>query len=318
MIDNAEHLLPDVADAVAQLAAIAGPCLCVTSRERLALPGEHVFTVPALSDRDSVALFVARARQLDPAFSEAPALAALCRQLDNLPLAIELAAARSTLFSVDELAERLGQSIELLKAGRGERGAPRDAAGGNRLVLSLAAGRGAARLSSVRDVPRRLHRGRTGADRGNGSGYDRIAARQESAHPREGDAGPRLFMLELVRRHAAELLAGDPGTGALAATGALFFTDVTEEAFASIASFAADSVRWWCVMRDERDNVRAALAFHHAAGDAVSLARTCTAEWFLWFFIGDPVEGAEWLRRALELGPPRHLLSAWRTPTRPC
>ncbi len=62
-------------------------------------------------------------------------------------------------------------------------------------------------------------------------------------------------------------------------------------------------------MRDERDNVRAALAFHHAAGDAESLARTCAGEWFLWFFVGDPVEGAEWLRRALELGPPRHLLS---------
>ena len=40
-----------------------------------------------------------------------------------------------------------------------------------------------------------------------------------------------------------------------------------------------------------------------------SLARICAGEWFLWFFVGDPVEGAEWLRRALELGPPRQLLS---------
>ena len=119
VIDNAEHLLPGVAEAVAHLAAIDGPCVCVTSRERLALPGEHVFTVPALSDRDSVTLFVARACQLDPTFTEVPGLSALCRQLDNLPLAIELAAARSTLFSVDELAERLGESMELLKAGRG-------------------------------------------------------------------------------------------------------------------------------------------------------------------------------------------------------
>ena len=70
---------------------------------------------------------------------------------------------------------------------------------------------------------------------------------------------------------------------------------MTERAFARVTSFDADNGRWWGVMRDERDNVRAALAFHHAAGDAESLARTCAGEWFLWFFIGDPVEGAEWL-----------------------
>ena len=116
-------------------------------------------------------------------------------------------------------------------------------------------------------------------------------------------------MLELVRRHAADLLADDPGAGSARCRKCRYFTELTEEAFASVTSFAADNVRWWCVMRDERDNVRAALAFHHAAGDAESLARTFAGEWFLWFFIGDPVEGAEWLRRALELGPPRHLLS---------
>ena len=61
----------------------------------------------------------------------------------------------------------------------GQRGEARDAAGGNRLVISLARSRGAAGLSGVRDVPRRLHGGRARADRGNGSGHDRIAARQE-------------------------------------------------------------------------------------------------------------------------------------------
>jgi predicted ATPase/class 3 adenylate cyclase len=310
VIDNAEHLLPGVAGAVAHLAAIEGPCLCVTSRERLALPGEHVFTVPALSDADAVALFVARARQRDPGFREVPALAALCRQLDNLPLAIELAAARSSLFSVDELAERLGQSIELLKAGRGgeERHQTLQAAidwsyrllpdEERRVYRAFATFRGGCTVHALEQIVR------TDPDT-IGSLLDKSLLSR-----RNGEAGPRLFMLELVRRHAAELLAGDPERKALAAAGALYFTDVTEEAFASITSFAADSVRSWCVMRDERDNVRAALAFHHAAGDARSLARTCAAEWFLWFFIGDPVEGAEWLRRALELGPPRHLLSA--------
>ena len=309
VIDNAEHLLPEVADAVAHLAAIDGPCLCVTSRERLALSGEHVFRVPALSDRDSVALFVARACQLDPAFTEAPGLSALCRQLDNLPLAIELAAARSTLFSVDELAERLGQSIELLKAGRGseQRHGTLQAAidwsyhlleaEEQRVYRAFATFRGGCTVDALEQI--------TGTDPDTiGSLLDKSLLSR-----RDGGGGPRLYMLELVRRHAAELLAGDPGRATLTDASARYFTDLTEQAFAGVTSFAADNGRWWGVMRDERDNVRAALEFHHAAGDARSLARICTGEWFLWFFIGDPVEGAEWLGRALELGPPRHLLS---------
>ncbi|MDP9257970.1 MAG: adenylate/guanylate cyclase domain-containing protein [Actinomycetota bacterium] len=309
VIDNAEHLLPDVAGAVAHLAAIDGPRLCVTSRERLALPGEHVFTVPALSESDSVALFVARARQLDPAFTEVPGLSALCRQLDNLPLAIELAAARSTLFSVDELAERLGQSLGLLKAGRGseERHETLRAAidwsyrllgaEEQRVYRACATFRGGCTVDALEQIA--------------GTDPDAIGSLLDKSllSRRDGEGGPRLFMLELVRRHAAELLADDPERGGLAAASARYFTDLTEQAFARVTSFAADNARWWGVMRDERDNVRAALAFHDAAGDAQSLARICAGEWFLWFFIGDPVEGAEWLRRALELGPPRHLLS---------
>jgi predicted ATPase/class 3 adenylate cyclase len=309
VIDNAEHLLPDVADAVAHLAAIEGPCLCVTSRERLALPGEHVFTVPALSERDSVALFVARACQLDSAFTEVPGLSALCRQLDNLPLAIELAAARSSLFSIEELTRRLGQSLELLKAGRGSEQRHETlmaaidwsyrllGAEEQRVYRALATFRGGCTVDAVEQIA--------------GTDPDTIGSLLDKSllSRRNGDGGPRLFMLELVRRHAAELLANDPGREALAAASARYFTDLTEQAFAGITSYAADNGRWWGVMRDERDNVRAALALHHAAGDAQSLARTCAGEWALWLFIGDPVEGAQWLRRTLELGPPRHLLS---------
>ncbi len=250
VIDNAEHLLPGVADAVAHLAAIDGPCLCVTSRERLALPGEHVFTVPALSDRDAVALFLARARQRDPGFKEVPELSALCRQLDNLPLAIELAAARSSLFSVEELAERLGQSIKLLKAGRGgeERHATLRAAidwsyhllpaEEQRVYRAFATFRGGCTVHALEQIAR------TDPDT-IGSLLDKSLLSR-----RNGEAGPRLFMLELVRRHAAELLADDQERDALAAASAVYFTDLTEEAFASITSFAAG--RCALVVRDAR------------------------------------------------------------------
>ena len=310
VVDNAEHLLPGIADAIAHLASIDGPCFCVTSRERLALAGEHVFTVPALSDRDSVALFVARARQLDPAFREVPGVAALCRQLDNLPLAIELAAARTTLFSVEELSERLGHDLELLKSGRAseQRHETLQAAidwsyqllgtEEQRVFRALATFRGGCTVDALEQIA--------------GTGPDTIGSLLDKSllRRRDGHGGPRLFMLEMVRRHAAELLADDPGHQTLAAASARYFTDLTERAFARVTSFEADNARWWGSMRDERDNVRASLAFHFAAGDAESLARTCAGEWVLWYFIGDPAEGAQWLRRALELRPPQHLVSA--------
>ena len=81
-------------------------------------------------------------------------------------------------------------------------------------------------------------------------------------------------MLEMVRRRAAQLLADDPERGALAAASARYFTDLTERAFARVTSFEPDNARSWGSMRDERDNVRASLAFHLAADDAESLART--------------------------------------------
>ena len=266
--------------------------------------------MPALSDSDAVALFVARARQLDPAFREVPGLPALCRQLDNLPLAIELAAARSSLFSVEELAERLGQSLELLKAGRGgeERHATLQAA--IDWSYRLLPRRGAARLSRARDVPRRLHGGCARADRGT-----RTRTRSDRCSTRACSAGG---MATPGRACSCSSWCGGtpPNCSPTTPNGErslprarCYFTDLTEQAFASITSFAAGQCA--LVVRDaRRARQRARRAcVPPAAGDALSLARTCAGEWFLWFFIGDPVEGAEWLRRALELGPPRHLLS---------
>jgi predicted ATPase/class 3 adenylate cyclase len=309
VIDNAEHLLPDVANAIALLAAIDGPRLCVTSRERLALPGEHVFSVPALDDRDAVDLFVARARQLDASFAEVAALRDLCRLLDNLPLAIELAAARTPLFSVDELSERLARTFDLLQAGRGVEQRHRTLQAAidwsyrllddeeQRIYRALAVFRGGCTVEALEAVAE--------------ARLETIASLLDKSllRRRDGEGGPRLFMLEMVRRHAAGLLSADAERDALIAAGARYFGDLSEQAYSQVMRFGGDDGRWWGVMRDERDNVRAALALYDAAGDAASLARICAVEWLLWFFVGDPAEGSLWLQRALELGPPRHLLS---------
>jgi tetratricopeptide (TPR) repeat protein len=87
----------------------------VTSRERLHVQGEQVYPVPTLNDSDGIELFVTRARALDPGYVATGPVERLCARLDNLPLALELAAARTTVFSSAQLLERLSQRFELLK-----------------------------------------------------------------------------------------------------------------------------------------------------------------------------------------------------------
>ncbi len=118
VLDNVEHLLPLAAAAIVTLRDIDGPKLLVTSRERLRVGGEQVWPVPSLAEPDAVELFTARALTVDPSFSPTAATAELCTRLDDLPLAIELAAGRTALFSTDELLERLSGRLDLLRGDR--------------------------------------------------------------------------------------------------------------------------------------------------------------------------------------------------------
>jgi predicted ATPase/class 3 adenylate cyclase len=118
LLDNAEHLLPDVATEIARLRGADGPTVLVTSRERLQLQGEHLWDVPPLDAEDGVDLFTTRARALDPTFVASSAVVKACERLDNLPLALELAAARTRLFTPEQLLERLGERLDLFKGAR--------------------------------------------------------------------------------------------------------------------------------------------------------------------------------------------------------
>jgi predicted ATPase/class 3 adenylate cyclase len=124
LLDNFEQVM-EAADGVAELLRHCSELKAlVTSREALRVRGEHLLTVPPLAGDEAVVLFVERAREVQRDFTltdeNATVVADICAHLDSLPLAIELAAARLTLFSPDELRERLGRRLDTL------RGGPRD------------------------------------------------------------------------------------------------------------------------------------------------------------------------------------------------
>jgi predicted ATPase/class 3 adenylate cyclase len=119
VVDNAEHLLPAAARPLAELVS-AAPALrfVVTSREALRVQGEHEFDLPPLAEPEAVDLFLARARAVRPDVKHTQAVSELCDRLDRLPLALELAAARTKLLSPETLLERLADRLDLLKGTR--------------------------------------------------------------------------------------------------------------------------------------------------------------------------------------------------------
>jgi non-specific serine/threonine protein kinase len=131
VLDNLEHLLASAPLLGSLLSMGWGASVLATSRERLRLSGERAFpveplpspdaAVPDLADNAAVRLFAARAQAVRPDFvlteANAPTIGAICRRLDGLPLAIELAAARTELFLPAELLRRLERRLPLLTGG---------------------------------------------------------------------------------------------------------------------------------------------------------------------------------------------------------
>jgi non-specific serine/threonine protein kinase len=136
VLDNCEHLLSACADlASAVLAACPGVTILATSRERLSVAGEQNYRVPSLSlpevmqplttetahRYEAVRLFLDRARLINPGFEltqeNVPVIARICRRLDGIPLAIELASARMNSLTVTEVCTRLDYSFSLLSGG---------------------------------------------------------------------------------------------------------------------------------------------------------------------------------------------------------
>ena len=119
LLDNAEHLLPELAVTVSRLSGVAGPTVLVTSRERLQLAGERTYPVPELAERRRGRVCSWPVLRMSACSLErSAAVEELCVRLEQLPLALELAAARTVVFTPDQLLERLSQRLDLLKGGR--------------------------------------------------------------------------------------------------------------------------------------------------------------------------------------------------------
>ena len=122
VLDNCEHLVDEARRiATTILRACGGVSILATSREPLGIVGEHVFHMPSLEARDAVELFGDRARSIDSRFElsaeNAPYVTEICRRLDGIPLAVELAAARIKLLSPQQITQRLGERFRVLTGG---------------------------------------------------------------------------------------------------------------------------------------------------------------------------------------------------------
>jgi len=280
LLDNAEHLLPDAAGEIAKLRAAGTPVLLVTSRERLQLQGETVFSVQTLEERDAVALFLARARALEPAFHVDDAVAELCSRLDNLPLALELAAARTIVFSPAQLLERLAERLDLLKAGRDAD--PRQQtlratlewsyelldSEEQRVFRSLAVFTGGSTYEALEEV--------CGADPDTlQSLLDKSLVRRRASERR-----PRYWMLETIREYALECLSESGDLAAEAARHARYYERLVEALADSLVGETAVSAMER--LDEDAQNLRAAVIWlrEHDERSFVSTAGRLQRFWW--------------------------------------
>ena len=252
LLDNFEQVVAAAAGVADLLEQCSELKILVTSREALRVRGEHVLPVPPLSlpnggvtrlsaeaavEYEAVRLFVERAREAQPGFvladDNAASVAEIGARLDGLPLAIELAAARLTLFSPDELRDRLRSRLELL--GRGPRDLPdrqrtlRDTIDWSyqlldaeeRAVLQLLSVFSPTKVEAVEEVARL-------ASLGDVDVVDRLTSLVDKSLVRsiEDRTGQRLSMLETIREYAAERLGREPESRASARRAhAAYFAD---------------------------------------------------------------------------------------------
>jgi predicted ATPase len=275
VLDNLEQVI----EASAELATLVETCpslrLLVTSRERLRVRGEVELPVAPLADPDAIALFCARA-QLPPD----EAVHQLCLALDNLPLALELAAARASVLTPSEILERLSRRLDLFRGGRDAD--PRQqtlrttiewshellSAEDQQLFARLAVFVGGWTLQAAEEV---VHADLDGLE----SLVDKSLVRH---------AGDRFWMLETIREYAVERLEASAEAGEVRRRHADFFLALAEsrESLVRAEELGGGGREWLDRQARELDNSRTALDLLETAEDpqlAIRMAGALAAIW---------------------------------------
>jgi predicted ATPase/lipopolysaccharide biosynthesis regulator YciM len=306
------------------LAACASLKILVTSREVLHLSGEHVFAVSAMAvpdlqwslspgqlhTYDAVRLFVERARAVKPNFSltdqNAPAIAEICSQLDGLPLAIELAAARVQILPPDALLERLGMTYDQRQTLLTEAGSDRpvrhqalssaiDWSYGllkpweQRMFRRLAVFSGGFTLEAAEAICRNDPELCSQVLDGVASLIDKSLLRQPEDVSRE----PRYRMLETIREHAIVQLQAAGELDATYQVMAECMIELAERAEPQLTG--PEQVAWLDRLENEHDNLRTALQWSATPATNDLTLRLAGALWRFWSTRGYVGEGLRWL-----------------------
>lgn len=307
VLDNLEHL-PRAADAVVSLrAACPRAQWLVTSRTLLHVVGEHVRRVPPLADDAATELFARRAADAGRPLveDERPMVTQICRQLDGLPLAIELAAARLRVLSPAVLSARLGQRLALL------RGGPTDAPDRHKALRDTIAWSYDLLPPAAQTLFRRLGvfvggwslEAAEAIDDDPSQTVDRLEQLLDHNLVQRLDdveGTPRYTMLETLREFAVERLEADDDAAVLRDRHAGFFTQEAAAAERHITS--GDRAAWLNRLRVDLANQRAALGWtvRERRDPAAGLALAAKLGW-PWYFFGLFQEGRQWIAEALSL-----------------
>jgi predicted ATPase/DNA-binding XRE family transcriptional regulator len=326
VLDNFEHVAPAAALVADLLARCPGLAVLATSRERLHLRGEHEVPVVPLAlpppDTDghvsltrlvnvpAVRLFVERAEETAPTFSltdeNAAVIAELCRRLDGLPLAIELAAARLTMLPPRALLDRLGHRLQVLTGG--PRDLPerqqtlRDTIAWSYDLLTpieqqvfraIATFSGGFTLEAFEEVCGPLVDPDVEALDALGSLVDKSLVRMLGT----ADSEPRYLVLETIREFAEERLVASGEEQMARQRHAAWCLGITSDAPSPLRRVTqpAELVR----LAGEHANLRAALTWLERSGDTAAFLTLAANLGYFWYLTGHLPEGLDWLNRAL-------------------
>ena len=305
VLDNFEHVL-EAATVVSSLLA-AAPQLVVlaTSREPLHVAAEREYPVPSLAEREAVSFFLERARAVRPDFAANGEIAEICRRLDHLPLAIELAAARVRMLSPELLLRQLEHRFQLLADG------PRDAPARQQSLHATLDWSYALLRTAERVVFAQLSvfvGGFTidGAQTVCADDEDMFAlltslvekslVRRAEDLPHE----PRFMLLETIREYAAEQLEDREDVRETRERHARYYAALADELHEQVSAAQESHDHARARYPVERGNLHAAMAWFSQAGDTEALLRLAGAG-EVWY-PGLVTEGRRVLAELLEQG----------------